>query len=286
MEKVSILLENKADPNQAVLDDGSTPLFISSRKCHHMIVELLLKHGADHSKAVTVDSVGVQRISEQAEAAAARAASVPEKADLTTVADHRAEIDRYLKATMTQMYADEMAAMLETKKGDTPLIAAIRSDGADVVRMLLGAGADPNQKVSEARGTPLHCAKQMEAEDCVAAIHDYMAKASQDEEGVESNQKLAAEDDSSGGGAGGDGVYEDGVTDGRLEADASVSAKPVAEEVAEKSLICEATPKVAEKSLLFDDVKEEDLFAELGAFAPAIRAAYAHGFKTGFAAPL
>jgi hypothetical protein len=120
------LLENNADPDQAALDDGLTPLFISARKCFPRIVELLLKHGADHSKVVMVDGVDVQRRAEQAAAAAAKAEAVPKAADLTsehtTIADHRAEIDRYLLATMTQMYANEMAAMLETKKGDTPLI--------------------------------------------------------------------------------------------------------------------------------------------------------------------
>jgi hypothetical protein len=49
--------------------------------------------------------------------------------------------------------------------------------------MLLEANADPNQKVSEARDTPLCFADQMNVggrSDCVAAIEEYIAKADQD----------------------------------------------------------------------------------------------------------
>ena len=180
---MSLLLENDADPDEAAVDDGLTPLWLSARSGLPRVVELLLKHGADHSKAVTVDAVGVQRLSEEAEAAAARAEAVPEAAELTseptTPADGRAEIDRSLLSTLTQMYSNEMGSLLEAKKGDTPLIAAVQSDRGDIARILLEADADPNQKGSEVRDVPLLLADQLDAHECVAVLEEYIAKSTQ-----------------------------------------------------------------------------------------------------------
>ena len=187
---MSLLLENNAEPDQESRDDGSTPLFVSARNCHHSIVELLLKHGADHSKALTVDATDVQRISERADAAASRAANVPKPADIAakdmTVEDHRAEIDRSGLAMMTQMFANEMATLLEAQRGDTPLIAAIQNNDANVVNLLLAANADPDQICrSKTQDTPLDLAIQIDAHDCVHAIQEYKAATAKQDSGVQ-----------------------------------------------------------------------------------------------------
>ena len=46
-ESVKLLLENKADPNQARSSDGATPLFIAAQNGHSEIVKLLLENKAE-----------------------------------------------------------------------------------------------------------------------------------------------------------------------------------------------------------------------------------------------
>ena len=145
-----LLLENNAEPDQEALDDSATPLFVSARNSHQPVVELLLKHGADHSKALTADAADEPGISEQVDAAASNALSM-----------------------LTQMYRNEMTALMKAQKGDTPLIAAIQSDAAGIVRLLLAANADPNKKISETRESPFTLACEIDAEDCLAAITEY-----------------------------------------------------------------------------------------------------------------
>ena len=60
------------------------------------------------------------------------------------------------------------------------MIAAIQSDRGDIARILLEANADPNQKVSDVRDVLLLLADQLDANECVAVLEEYIAKANQD----------------------------------------------------------------------------------------------------------
>ncbi len=125
LESVRFLLEKGADPNGAVLGDGS-PLIAAAGKGSQDIVELLLEKGARLDLAVPGDGSPL--------IAAAAAGRV---------------------AVVQQLLAAGATVDLVVPGDENPLIQASANGRLEVVRILLDAGADPNMRVVEDR-SPAH----------------------------------------------------------------------------------------------------------------------------------
>ena len=110
---VQELLENGADPNMAI-KDGRTALIIAADAGHHDIVDTLIQHGA----VVNTHTIIIGHL------------------DASEMKD---KLPR-------QSYVDLGDGRLEVKHLMTPLLAAITKGHIEVVKILLKAGADINER--------------------------------------------------------------------------------------------------------------------------------------------
>jgi ankyrin repeat protein len=149
---VKVLLEAKADVDQARTDEGGTPLSIACQHGHVGIVEALLGQRADMNKARTED--GVTQLF------------------LACEEGH----DSIVEALLGQK-ADVNQA--RTEDGSTPLLIACQEGHDNIVEALLGHRADVNQASTDDGSTPLHAACEEGHDSIVKALLGHRADVNQ-----------------------------------------------------------------------------------------------------------
>jgi ankyrin repeat protein len=162
-EVVRLLLEAKADPNRASL--GMPPLFLASEKGDVKTVELLLKHGANvNARIDAVDEELKVRNGDTAliASAAPGISSATARLLIKSGADVNVRADNG-KTAVIQAVASEnldvLKALLEAKadvraRMEPPeaidaLSLAVGKGRADMVEVLIAAGADVNVKLDD-----------------------------------------------------------------------------------------------------------------------------------------
>jgi len=204
VEGVARLLAAGASPN--VVDDfGDAPLHIAARRCDRVLVELLLKHGADPNarNGSGATPYEVARCGEELDAVFRRAGAVwrpsVEAARAAARGCNFEALDSF-PASLVERVVDVLLEWcgrrgfeyLREKGVFHPLFAAVVADDAEAVERLLRSGVDPNLR-GPSGFTPLHLA----AEFCVPEAAELLLKhgadlLAEDKEGA-SPLKLAAE---------------------------------------------------------------------------------------------
>ena len=159
------LLESGVDVDEAMTDDGITPLYDAAFHGHERVVEQLLKGGADVDKAVSTSGFtplyvaafqGHEGIIEQLLKAGA---------DVNKACTDDGSTPLYVAASQGREIVIEQLVKAgadvdrpHTDDGATPLWSAAFQGHDDVVETLVNAGADVNRACTDDGSTPLHAA--------------------------------------------------------------------------------------------------------------------------------
>jgi len=183
VEGVARLLAAGASPN--VVDDfGDAPLHIAARRCDRVLVELLLKHGADPNarNGSGATPYEVARCGEELDVVFRRAGAVwrpsVEAARAAARGCNFEALDSF-PASLVERVVDVLLEWcgrrgfeyLREKGVFHPLFAAVVADDAEAVERLLRSGVDPNLR-GPSGFTPLHLA----AEFCVPEAAELLLK--------------------------------------------------------------------------------------------------------------
>ncbi len=172
-EVVKLLLDAKADPNQAC-ENSATPLYIAAQNGHFKVVKLLLEAKADPNQARN-DGVTPLYIAAQ-------------QGDFEVVKlllDAKADPNQAENGDMTPLYAAAQEGHFEVvkllldakadpnqaeKNGATPLYIATQNGHFEVVKLLLDAKADPNISIIGSTTVLLNYAKKKNCENSVRTL--------------------------------------------------------------------------------------------------------------------
>ncbi len=146
---VDTLLAARANANVAALSTGETPLMAAARTGHATIVRALLAHGADVNVAETAHG----------QTALMWAAARGHSAVVSTLIEVNADVKKRSNASRRLVYVgprgggggarashvSDLPGVHEVGEGGfSPLLFAARSGDAESARLLIRAGADPN----------------------------------------------------------------------------------------------------------------------------------------------
>jgi ankyrin repeat protein len=158
-ESVRALIEGGADVN-LTMADGTSALVIAIINAHYELAAFLLEKGADPNMADGKGRAGLYAAVDQRNY---MVTDVPQpKADgldtmvlIKMLLDHGANVNARLAAKLP--YRGAGNPTWQSEVGATPFLRAAYSNDVDVMRLLLGYGADPNITASD-KTTPLMAA--------------------------------------------------------------------------------------------------------------------------------
>lgn len=144
-DTVKALLKSGRDPNQPINDEGITPLHLAASNGHPQVVEILLDAGADPKKT---DETGVSPL-------------------------HWAALADEDSGQVTKMLLDAGAKPNRRDlKGCTALHQAVYSSNREAAKVLLEAGANPEQE-NQILETPLDAAERENDQAMVRLLRQY-----------------------------------------------------------------------------------------------------------------
>ncbi|WP_422413154.1 MULTISPECIES: ankyrin repeat domain-containing protein [unclassified Endozoicomonas] len=184
-ELAEVLINNGANVNAAMAENGVTPLFFAAQKNHTGTVKLLISKGAKLDPPQT--SYGATPLSIAVLKNNIDCAKLLIKAG--TNVNTPIAYGTVLHLAARENYTDIVKLLLEkgadlnarTKYGTTALFEAAKRGHIECLKLLIRAGADVNAALPDG-STPLSVATMMGHFDCVEAINE--AKTRRTEEGL------------------------------------------------------------------------------------------------------